>query len=64
MENACSFYCLCFAINSFILAKIALQSGRGGGAVAQSVERATPGEVPGLIPAVAARFPLVGSLTV
>ena len=33
---------------------------RGGGAVAQSVERATPGqEVPGLIPALAARSLLV-----
>ena len=33
----------------------------GGGAVAQSVERATPGEeVPGSIPAVAARPLLVG----
>ena len=36
-----------------------------GGAVAQSVERATPGEeVPGLIPAVAARSLLVGSVSV
>ena len=36
-----------------------------GGAVAQSVERATPGEeVPGSIPAVAARFLLVGSVSV
>ena len=38
---------------------------RGGGAVAQSVERATPGqEVPGSIPAVAARSLLVGSVSV
>ena len=38
--------------------------GRGGG-VAQSVERATPGEeVPGSIPAVAARSLLVGSVSV
>ena len=37
----------------------------GGGAVAQSVERATPGEeVPGSIPAVAARSLLVGSVSV
>ena len=35
------------------------------GAVAQSVERATPGEeVPGSIPAVAAHFLLVGSMSV
>ena len=35
------------------------------GAVAQSVERATPGEeVPGSIPAVAARSLLVGSVSV
>ena len=38
---------------------------RQGGAVAQSVERATPGqEVPGSIPAVAARSLLVGSVLV
>ena len=36
-----------------------------GGAVAQSVERATPGEeVSGSIPAVAARSLLVGSVSV
>ena len=36
-----------------------------GGAVAQSVERVTPGEeVPGSIPAVAARSLLVGSASV
>ena len=36
-----------------------------GGAVAQSVERATPGEeVPGSIPAVAARSLLVGPVSV
>ena len=36
-----------------------------GGAVAQSVERATPvQEVPGSIPAVAARSLLVGSVSV
>ena len=35
------------------------------GAVVQSVERSTPGEeVPGSIPAVAARSPLVGSVKV
>ena len=34
-----------------------------GGAVAQWVERATPGEeVPGSIPAAATRYPLVGSM--
>ena len=39
--------------------------GGGGGAVAQSVERATPGkEVPGSIPAVAARSILVRSVSV
>ena len=39
--------------------------GLAGGAVAQSVERATPGEeVPGSIPAVAARSLLVGSVSV
>ena len=39
--------------------------GGGGGAVAQSVEHATPGqEVPGSIPAVAARSLLVGSVSV
>ena len=38
---------------------------RSGGAVAQSVERATPGEeVPGSIPSVAARSLLVGSVSV
>ena len=36
---------------------------RGGGAVAQSVERAHPGEeVPGSIPAAVARSLLVGSV--
>ena len=36
-----------------------------GSAVAQSIERATPGkEVPGSIPAVAARSLLVGSVSV
>ena len=38
---------------------------RGGGGVAQSVERATPGEeVPGLIAAVATQSLLVGSVSV
>ena len=37
----------------------------GQGVVAQSVERATPGEeVPGLIPAMAAHSLLVGSMSV
>ena len=39
--------------------------GGGGGGVAQSVERTTPGqEVPGSIPAVAARSLLVGSVSI
>ena len=39
--------------------------GGGGGAVAQSVERVTPGEeVPGPIPAVTACSLLVGSMSV
>ena len=39
--------------------------GGGGGGLAQSVERATPGEeVPGSIPAVAARSLLDGSVSV
>ena len=42
-----------------------LAKGGGGGAVAQSVERAAPGEaVLGSIPAVAARFLLFGSVSV
>ena len=42
-----------------------LASEHRGGPVAQSVERATPGEeIPGSIPAVAARSQLVGSATV
>ena len=42
-----------------------IQRGGGGGAVAQSAERATHGqEVPGSIPAVAARSLLVGSVSV
>ena len=41
------------------------EGGGGGGAVAQSVERATPGEeVPGSIPAAAARSLLVESVSV
>ena len=45
------------AIQSCILF---LNRGRGGGAVAQSVKRSTPGEeIPGSIPAVAARSLLV-----
>ena len=41
------------------------RSPRAGGAVAQSVERATPGkEGPGSIPAVAASSLLVGSVSV
>ena len=39
--------------------------GRGGGGIAQSGEGATPGEeVPGSIPAMAARSLLVGSVSV
>ena len=50
-------YLLCFYL------KIHLY--REGGAVAQSVERTTPGEeVPGSIPAVAARSLLAGSVSV
>ena len=42
--------------------KIAINCHEAGGAVAQSVESATPGEaVPGSIPAVAARSLLVGT---
>ena len=41
------------------------RGGGGGGRVAQSVERATPGEeVPGSIPAVIGRSLLVGSMSV
>ena len=41
------------------------QTRGGGGRVAQSVERATPGEeVPGSIPAVTGRSLLVGSMSV
>ena len=41
------------------------ESPMGGGAVAQSIERATPGkEVPSSIPVVAARSLLVGSVSV
>ena len=44
---------------------VAVGGGGGAGAVAQSVERATPGEqVPGSIPAVAALSLLVGSVSV
>ena len=52
--------------NEFCIATAAKRGGGGGGgAVAQSVERATPGEeVPGSIPAVAARSLLVGSVSV
>ena len=46
-------------------AKIFGGGGGGGGVVARSVECATPGEeVPGLIPAVAARSLLVGLVSV
>ena len=42
-----------------------LQNPGGRGAIAQSVESATPGEeVPGSIPAVAARSLLVGSVSI
>ena len=45
---------------------VIVRGGGGGGGAAQSViERATPGEeVPGSIPAVAARSLLVGSVSV
>ena len=52
----------------FILFSISVSGGGGGGrggSVAQSLERATPGEeVPGSIPAVAAHSLLVGSVSV
>ena len=42
-----------------------LGKGEGGGAIAQSLEGVTPGEeVLGLIPAVAACSPLIGSVSV
>ena len=47
------------------LSTVAAHTGIEGGAVAQSVERGTPGEeVPGSIRAVAARSLLVGSVSV
>ena len=47
------------------LASAVLRGGGGGGGAALSVERATPGEeVQGSIPSVAARFPMVGSVSV
>ena len=53
--------CVCASAYTSVMRK----GGGGGGAVAQSVERATPGqEVPGSIPAVAARSLLVGSVSV
>ena len=56
------------AIESFrncVFASVYTSVMRKGGAVAQSVERATPvQEVPGSIPAVAARSLLVGSVSV
>ena len=52
-------------MKDWFLAMWLSKMGGGGGAVAQSVERATPGEeVPGSIPAVAARSLLVGSVSV
>ena len=56
VETECSFECVFFFFFFFW---------GGGGGVAQSVERATPGEeVLGSIPAVAARSLLVGSVSV
>ena len=50
---------------TFILSTMIASLNKGGGAVAQSVEHATPGEeVPGSIPGVAARSLLVGSVSV
>ena len=47
------------------LSTLSLSLWGGGGAVARSVERSTPGEeIPGSIPAVAARSLLIGSVSV
>ena len=52
---------LFFVLNVYLFKRLLSE----GGAVAQSVERATPDEeVPGSIPAVAARSLLVGSASV
>ena len=57
MSFEVSFFNIYYIFSVFIPVK--------GGAVGQSVERATPGEeVPGSIPAVAARSLLVGSVSV
>ena len=49
---------------NYFLVCFSICRGGGGGAIAQSVERATPGEeVPGSIPA-AARSLMVGSVSV
>ena len=50
--------------SSLLLLLLLLLGGGGGGTVAQSVERVTCEEVPGSIPAVAARSLLVGSVSV
>ena len=55
-------YCHAIRIHYYVLKK---DGGEGGGAVAQSVERATlGGEIPGSILVVAARSLLVGSVSV
>ena len=55
----------CDKVVFFFITATAYFLTRQGGAVAQSVERATPDEeIPGSIPAVAARSPLVGSVSV
>ena len=48
-----------------VIQVLSLVTNGKGGAIAQSMERATPGEeVPSSIPAVAACSPLVGSVSV
>ena len=57
-------HCLSRCLHLFWSKSVKNIGGRGS-SVAQSVERATPGqEVPGSIPAVAARSLLVGSVSV
>ena len=60
--------CLSHSLSAYLFSFFFLslsRGGGGGGAIAQLVERATPGEeVPGSIPAVAARSVLVGSVSV
>ena len=56
---------MCFQSTDFLFTTIVIVSAWAGGAVAQSVEHATPGEeIPGSIPVVAARSLLFGSVSV